>query len=241
MRIFNTILQDIRYQFKYGFYFIYAIMVLFYTILIGFVPESWRHVATAVILFIDPAALGFFFIGGILLLEKNERILDVLFVTPLRLWEYILSKAVSLSLVSVLSGMFIGLLGPGINANIPVLTSSLMISSVFYTLVGIASGIKAKTVNQYMIITIPAEILLSAPPVLLLFGIKSAFLEIMPGSLVLRLFQWCTGHYTATYPLLMLLGLLLWIVPAFYFANRRMKWFLSNIGGAVNENCNQTV
>lgn len=235
MRILYTTLHDMKFQFKYGFYFIYAIMVLFYIVLMEFLPETWRSNATAIILFIDPAALGLFFIGGILLLEKNERVLDALFVSPLEIWEYVLAKAVSLGLISVLVGVVIAIVGLGNKVNFPVLILSLMIGSVLYTFVGMAAGVKAKTVNQYMIITVPAETLLGTPPVLLLFGVKSLFLELMPGSLVLRLFQWCTGNYSAASPLPMLAGLLLWSIPAFYCAIRRMDWFLSKIGGEAYE------
>jgi fluoroquinolone transport system permease protein len=240
MRIIHTIIQDIKFQFRYGFYFIYTVMVLFYIVLIGFLPEAWRSNATAIALFSDPAALGFFFIGGILLLEKGEKVLDVLFVSPLEVWEYILAKAASLALISVLAGVIIAVVGLGAKVNIPVLMFSLLIGSILFTFVGVAAGVKARTVNQFMIITIPAETLLSAPPIILLFGVKSIFLEIMPGSLVLRLFQWCTGTYSAASPVLMLIGLLLWTLPAFYLANRRMKWFLSKIGGEAYETGSKT-
>ncbi|MEN6314722.1 MAG: hypothetical protein ABFD25_10785 [Clostridiaceae bacterium] len=235
MRIIYTTLQDIKFQFKYGFYFIYAIVVLFYIVIMEFLPGTWRSNATAIILFTDPAALGFFFIGGILLLEKNERILDALFVSPLEIWEYVLAKAASLGLISVVTGVVIAVVGLGEKVNVPVLVLSLFTGSVLYTFIGLAAGVKAKTVNQFMVITIPAEILLSTPPVFLLFGVKSVFLEIMPGSLILRLFQWCTGNYSSANPLLMLAGILVWSVPAFYLAINRMEWFLSRIGGEAYE------
>lgn len=235
MRILNTTLHDMRFQLKYGFYFIYAVMILFYILLIGILPSSWKSMATVIVLFIDPAALGFFFIGGLLLLEKGERVLDALFVSPLRVWEYILAKALSLGFISVLVGMVIAAVGLGAKANIPVLVLSLLTGSVLYTFVGLAAGVRAKTVNQFMIITVPAEIILGLPPFLLLFGISSVLLEIMPGSLVFRLLQWSMGEYTGTSPLLMLAGVLLWMVPALFLAVNRMKWFLSGIGGEVYE------
>ncbi len=239
MRIFYTAVQDIKFQFKYGFYFIYTIMVFFYILLLGFLPDAWKGNGTAIVLFSDPAALGFFFIGGIILLEKGERVLDVLFVSPLKVWEYILAKAISLGLISVLTGVIIAAAGLGLAINIPVLILSLLSGSVFYTFIGIAVGVKAKSVNQFLIITVPAELILGVPPILLLFGVKLRFLEIMPGSLILRLFQWCAGQYPYGNPLLMLLGLAVWAIPAFFFAISRMKWFLSRIGGEVYETGNK--
>ncbi|HEX2947578.1 MAG TPA: hypothetical protein VHT96_16695 [Clostridia bacterium] len=235
MRILNTTLHDMRFQLKYGFYFIYAVMVLFYILLIGIFPPAWKSAATVIVLFIDPAGLGFFFIGGLLLLEKGERVLDALFVSPLRVWEYILAKALSLGFISVLTGVVISVTGLGAAVNIPALILSLLTGSVLYTFFGLAAGIKARTVNQYMIITVPAELILGFPPILLLFGIKSVLLEIMPGSLILRLLQWSMGEYSAASPLVMLGGVLLWMVPALFLAVNRMKWFLSRIGGEAYE------
>lgn len=239
MRILHACLHDVKFQFRHGFYFIYTIMVLFYIISIGFLPDTWKSNATAIVLFADPAALGFFFIGGILLLEKGERVLDSLFVSPLKIWEYVLAKAVSLGLVSTLVGLIISLVGLSLQVNIPVLGFTLIVSSLFYTLIGIIAGVNSKSVNRFLIVTVPVEMLLSTPPIILLFGVKSMILEVMPSSLVLRLFQWCTGAYNSLNPIFLLLGLILWCIPAFYFAVRRMSWFFSKIGGGANERSNK--
>ncbi len=235
MRLINAIVHDIKYQFKHGFYFIYLIMVVFYIVMMGILPEAWKSTATVAVLFIDPAALGFYFIGSILLLEKGEKVLDALFVSPLRVWEYVLAKAVSLGIISVLAGIIIAVIGLGTKVKSPLLILSLLFGSVVYTFVGLSAGVKAKTVNQFMLITVPAEILLGAPPIILLFGVKSYLLEIMPGSLILRLFQCCTGIIpiggTPIDPVLMLVMLIIWSVPVFLLAIKRMNWFVSKFGG----------
>jgi fluoroquinolone transport system permease protein len=80
-RLFHTTLQDIRFQFRYGFYFLYAVLTVIYIAAISLLPAAWVQNAVAIVLFSDPAALGFFFMGGILLLEKGERLHDALFVS----------------------------------------------------------------------------------------------------------------------------------------------------------------
>lgn len=146
-----------------------------------------------------------------------------------------MAKALSLGFISILAGVVIAVIGLGGKVNIPVLILSLLTGSALYTFIGLAAGVRAKTVNQFMIITVPAEVIMSLPPFLLLFGVKSVLLEIMPGSLVFRLFQWSTGGHTAAGPVVMLAGVLLWSVPALYIAANRMKWFLSRIGGEAYE------
>jgi fluoroquinolone transport system permease protein len=235
MRLITSLLHDIKYQYRHGFYFIYIIIVLFYFIIFEILPDAWRAHAVTAVLFLDPVVLGFFFIGGILLLEKGERVLDALFVSPLTVWEYVISKAVSLGILSAAAGLIIAASGLGRRANFALLVPVLLLGSVVYTFVGLAAGVRAKSVNQFMIITVPAEILLSAPPAILLFGVDSILLEIMPGSLLLRLLQHCADVRAADSPLLMLTGLIIWSVPALLLAISRMKWFLSKIGGSAYE------
>lgn len=231
MRIIGAILQDVKFQFRYGFYFIYAVMIAFYIVILGFFPAAWKPQATAIVIFADPAALGFFFIGGILLLEKGERVLDALFVSPLRVWEYVVAKAVSLGIISAVVGIIISFAGLGLKFNLPLTALSLFIGSGLFTFAGMAAGCKAKSVNQYLIITTPVEIVLSLPPCLVLFGVRSPVLEAMPGSLLLRLVQAGAGISIPAKPLILLGALILWCIPALYLAVMRMNRFLSKIGG----------
>ena len=65
---------DIRFQFRYGFYAVYLIVSALYIIAVRLLPESVRPAARAVVVFSDPAALGLFFMGAILLYEKSDRV-----------------------------------------------------------------------------------------------------------------------------------------------------------------------
>ncbi|MCU0397747.1 MAG: hypothetical protein MUC73_06555, partial [Cyclobacteriaceae bacterium] len=49
------------------------------------------------VIFNDPALLGFLFVGVLVLFEKNENTLDALAVTPIKISNYILSKSISLT------------------------------------------------------------------------------------------------------------------------------------------------
>jgi fluoroquinolone transport system permease protein len=232
-RLFHTTLQDIRFQFRYGFYFLYAVLTVIYIAAISLLPAAWVQNAVAIVLFSDPAALGFFFMGGILLLEKGERLHDALFVSPLTISGYVLSKAVSLGLVSMLAGLLIAAFCAGSNINYPMLALSLLAGSVLFTFAGIITGTAAKTVNHYMILSIPAEILLNIPPILLLFGVDSPVLEFLPGSVVLRLLQWSSGLSIPYPPFLLLILLTLWEIPVYFLVLKRMRKFVAKIGGGA--------
>ena len=100
MRLRGLFLWDIRFQAKYGFYFLYAVLTVIYTIIILAVPENWREKTATVLIFSDPAAMGLFFMGAIILLEKSQHTPCAFAVSPVRPAEYIISKVGSLATVS---------------------------------------------------------------------------------------------------------------------------------------------
>ncbi|MBE0600435.1 MAG: ABC transporter permease, partial [Firmicutes bacterium] len=76
MKAKTLVFADIRFQIRYGFYTIYGLFTLVYLGLLYALPDAWRGDAAAVMIFTDPAAMGLFFMGAIVLFEKNERVLD---------------------------------------------------------------------------------------------------------------------------------------------------------------------
>ena len=64
-------------------------------------PHSLRPVAEPYILLGDIAIIGFFFIGGIVFFEKQERTLSAVISTPLRFWEYLTAKLTVLLMISL--------------------------------------------------------------------------------------------------------------------------------------------
>ena len=180
MRLSNTLRCDILFQFRHGFYYAYLFVTLVYILALLNLPESFRPLATTVVLFTDTTILGFFFIGGIVLLEKGQNILESLFVTPLRLHEYFLSKLLSLTLLSLLSSLAIVLSTHGLFRNLALFTAGLALSSCFFTLLGFILVAQAKHVNDYFAKALGLGILV-CPPLLGLFNLtNSPLLYIFP-------------------------------------------------------------
>jgi hypothetical protein len=100
MRMKNLIKGDIGFQFKYGFYFVYAVFTLFYILLLLVIPTNIRKEVGTLLIYTDPAAMGLFFMGAIVLLEKSLRVLNSIAVSPVKVVEYIWSKAISLGIIA---------------------------------------------------------------------------------------------------------------------------------------------
>jgi len=187
MRLLNAIKSDIRFQIKQGFYLIYLIITVMYLITLSLVPENILNIALPLIVFSDPSVLGLFFIGGIIMLEKGQGIIQVLVVSPLKTSEYIISKVVSLSIISALAGILITLFGTNSYPDWILLTISIFLISSIFTLCGIMINAGCSNVNQYIIKTIPYMLLLVLPCFSLL-GFKYSYLfYIFPSVSALKL------------------------------------------------------
>jgi len=193
MRFLYAIWADIRFQIKQGFYLVYVLITIMYLILLSFLPEDVLSIALPLVVFSDPSVLGLFFIGGIIMLEKVQGVLSVLVVSPLRTIEYLLSKVVSLALVSVLAAFAITGFSNYSNVNWLLLFLSTVLTSGIFTLCGIMINAGCQTVNQYMIKTIPYMLLFVIPCVSLIGFPYSWVFTIVPSVAALRLML---GAYT---------------------------------------------
>ena len=110
MRIIHLIKGDIVFQIKYGFYFLYVVFTVLYAFVLVILPETWQETVASLMIYSDPAAMGLFFMGAIVLFEKSQRVLNSLAVSPIHISEYILSKIISLALISEIVAMILAVI-----------------------------------------------------------------------------------------------------------------------------------
>ena len=192
-RLLSALKADVLFQFKQGFYFVYIILSLFYLIIFHQLDSAWLSYVIPVVLFMDPSVLGLFFIGGILLLEKEQGILSLIYVTPLRIWEYILSKIISLCLISLMVILLISLIAYKGAVNYIYLIIGVILTSIFFTLIGFLVATSSKSVNDFFVKIIPWMIVLMLPCVLLGFYPNLLLLGLVPSVASLKL-VWGAYH-----------------------------------------------
>ncbi len=163
MRIFNALKADIKFQFKQGFYLVYVVLTLFYMILIGQLPNRLIGYGVPIVIFTDPSFVGFFFIGGIVMLEKVQGILQYLVVTPLKPREYLISKVISLALLAEAAGFAIALVTFRAPFNWLLLFLAVFLTSAFFTLYGFVVTTSCNNINQYLIKMLPYTLALIIP------------------------------------------------------------------------------
>jgi len=162
-RAANCINADIKFQLKHGFYTVYIVLSIVYIIINSFISQEALKYVLPILIYMDPAGLGLFFIGGMILMEKEQGILSLVYITPLRVNEYIISKIVTLGLISALAGTAVSLASYRLHCNYFLLFSGILLVSVFFTLLGFLMVARVKTVNEYLVKMIPVMLTFIIP------------------------------------------------------------------------------
>jgi fluoroquinolone transport system permease protein len=162
---------DVRLQSRYGFYAVYAVLTVAFALLLRATPAGARDLVFVLVVFGDPSFLGFYFVAALVLFEKRERVLDALVTSPLSTEAYLLSKALSLTLLAVLATVVITLLGYGLAvAWLPLLVGVALTSMVF-VLVGFVAVARFDSINAYFMTAFVYMTVLGLP----VFGLLGIF------------------------------------------------------------------
>ncbi len=233
MRLAGMLKQDFRFQFRHGFYYIYAAVTIVYSIILRLIPEAFRPQAAADLIFSDTAVLGFFFIGGIVLLERSEQLLESLFISPLRIHEYLLSKIISLGTLAFSCSVILLIVSGQNNATlILIILTGSVLSSVIFTAMGIVISAKAKNVNQYFLFSIGFMILF-LPAVLDITGIVSSPLfYIFPIRGIADILLKTNGSDKVLTMRPAYISMLSWSAVSFYAAGKVLKSSVKKRGGS---------
>lgn len=209
MRLGRLTLWDIKFQVKYGFYLLYGILTALYLVALFTMPEAWREKTAALLIFSDPAAMGLFFMGAIVLLEKSQRMPCAFAVSPVKAIEYIAAKVISLCAIALVVA---AILAPA--AKVESLSYTLLgtaLSGVMFTLVGIIISTKITSLNQFVLCTVPIEIIGFIPAILHLFGIAPDIFHFYPTSICMDMIA---GSSPTIPGLLIVLGLIAMLLAA---------------------------
>lgn len=163
-RLVNGTRNDMRFQFAQGFYYIYMFITFVYMLIIGVFPREYANYVIPILIFLDPSVIGLFFIGGIIMLEREQGVSTFLQTTPLRVSEYIGAKVISLTILANMAGLAIAITAKGeLSINYPILILGISLSSVCCILVGVIASIGCKGINNYIVRMIPISIIMIIP------------------------------------------------------------------------------
>jgi ABC-type Na+ efflux pump permease subunit len=153
MRGFATLLRlELTLQvrsFLYPATVVSTALICAFVLLLPVRPLS-PHLA-ACFVFMDPATIGLSFVGAMVLMEKAQGTVAALGVTPLRPAAYVAAKTVSLTLVTLASGLVVVWVATRGAFDLPRQLLALTLCSTVAVLVGLACVARAASMNQLVV------------------------------------------------------------------------------------------
>lgn len=230
-RLLATMKLDVTVQLRNSLYPIgigVGLLVAIAISQLGNPSQMWAIVPTLMLLVVGGSTL--LYVAGMIIFERDEGTLSATIVSPLRTWEYLGSKLITLTALATLeAGVMIGgamLIMRFSSAvplpNLPLLLIGILAIGVIYTLIGIILIVRYDKITDFLVPMGGVAIVLQLPflhflgwiehPIFLLIP-TSAPTMIMRGAYVdLAGWAWIYGiGYTA----LLLLGLSIWAHRAF--------------------------
>ncbi|OEH85093.1 ABC transporter [Desulfuribacillus stibiiarsenatis] len=187
MRVWNAILADVVFQWRQGFYYVYVFITLLYILIISQLPTEVARFVVPLVVYSDPSMIGFFFVGGIVMLEKLQGVLQYISVTPLRAREYLLAKVISLTFLAEVAGFAIAFLTSPVKFNWFVLALGIGLTSIFFTLFGFMLAVESQSINHYFLKVVPYILVLIVPCILMFIFPRVWILNIIPSVTGLKL------------------------------------------------------
>ena len=218
--------KEILLQWRQGFWLIYIVFTASYVIVLLNVPEKNRLLVSLILILTDTTMLGVIFIGALVLLEKQQSVIQSLFVTPLKPAHYVWSKCISLSLIAFFMSMLVYLPVWHFTSYTLILLACIAVTAITFSMLGLGLASSVDNINQYFGVQIGASMLLVLPIILyLLLGQHPAFL-FLPYVASLDLMLGAKDPLPFWRILTDMLLMLSWGYVAYRFALRRVNRYL---------------
>lgn len=162
-RLVATIRLDLWLQLKNGFYYAVAFVLVCWFVLLTQLPEiDWGYLLPPVV-FGNLVVVNFYFVAGLVLLEKGEGTLEAQVVAPLADWEHLVSKTVTLAALSLVEQFVIVGSAYGLGFGVGALMAGIVLASVLYTLTGFILVARYDSINEYLFPSVFYVTVLSLP------------------------------------------------------------------------------
>jgi fluoroquinolone transport system permease protein len=188
--------HDTRLQYRYGIYAAYAFVVGFYALVLTLGRGALPAWAIALVIYTDPAAVGFFFLGALMMLEKAEGVRTALAASPATAAQNLAGKIVTLGLLAHRACAVLIL----IHGSVPhpaLLLLAVALTSVGFLGIGVPIALRFRTVNAYLVGSGAFLTPVIAPAALALLDPMPPWLGLWPPVAQFRLILVALGHAPA--------------------------------------------
>lgn len=162
--------------------------VAIYVLVLRLAPESIAQALLPYLVFSDPAALGFFFVGGIVLADRAEGTAAAIAVSPVSASSVLAARILVLASLGSLGGFGVAL-GSGLDVDWITFVPAVVLTALLYTCFGYAVAMRSSSVNDYFARATAWSIPLFAPLVLFAVAPDAWFMALWPTTAALVLLR----------------------------------------------------
>lgn len=150
-RLLSAARWDVSLQFRNGFYFVSAFTAVVMIVLLKQFPGVdfgywWPAIITG-----NLTVNSFYFMAGIVLLEKSEGTLEAQIVTPLRPWEILGSKVLTLGLLALFETLAMVVILQGVNFNWFLLVTGIVLYIAMLSLYGFIVVARYDSISEFLL------------------------------------------------------------------------------------------
>ena len=225
-RLLAAMWWDIQLQFRNGFYYATAFIVVVWIGIRSQLPAFDLGWLMPTLVSGNLILTTFYFVGGLMLLEKGEGTLEALIVTPLRITEYLASKVLTLTLLALVENVILVIVLYGTRVSILPLMVGLLLASALYVLTGFLVVARYDSINEYLLPSLLYTAVLSVPLLAQLSTWTSWVIYLHPLQGPLLVMAAAFGPVDAALLLYGVLYSALWIVLFAAWSQRRFRRFI---------------
>lgn len=171
------------------------------------------------VIFNDPALLGFLFVGVMVLFEKNENTLQALTVTPIKISNYIISKSIVLTVVSLVCCYAMVIAGYGLEFNFIHFTFGTILTTLIFSMLGFVAVAGQTSFNKYILRALGIILFLTLPFLGYFDVVPKMWFALFPTQPAIDLYNLSFATESTTVEIATAYALcLFWVVVTFYWA-----------------------
>jgi fluoroquinolone transport system permease protein len=162
-RFASIVSLDFKMQARYGFLYAAAFTMLIFIVLLRQFDLRGESAFLPSFILFNLIIGTFYFVAGMLLFEKDQGVLQGLTVTPLRVWEYLGSKTLTLSALALVENFVIIFLTFGTGFNVLPLVAGTALMAAMYTLFGFVVAARYRSITEYLLPSVIYMVVLMLP------------------------------------------------------------------------------
>ena len=179
----------------------------------------------------DPAVIGLFFIGLMVIIEKNQKVLEALFVAPISHHVYLISRILALSIICWICAIGMGMAALGTSFHIIHYSAGVLGISILSCLAGLYMVSYTTEFMPFTLKSIPVLLFFINIPILNYFEVTNiSFFKIFPaqGSLDLIINSYMKTPQEAQL-IYGYISTIIWIILLYWFVFRAFKSKIVNV------------